>query len=1317
MKIFTFLKTFLVVAFALIVTTVFSKEIDISSSKTELKIQSKSASGIAFKNNIEKLDFSVIQNLNTDYSQIVIANYAKTDQIGYPSLPVYRKLMEIPVGARMKVKILSYDLKEYKLEEYGIVNNIFPCQGPQSKCSEDEQFVIDIDVYQKNAFIKSKLADAKIIGSMRSQRLALVEVSPFEYNPVEGVLRVYNNLQFEVVFENADYSATNEMKTKYYSPYFTGMQQSVLNYIPNSNRENLTQYPVKYVIVSDPMFETSLQPLIEWKKQKGFNVVEAYTDEIGTTKEAIKTYLQTLYDNGTVEDPAPSFVLFVGDINQMPTYDNGNGVTDRNYVEYTGDLLPEIFYGRMSAETADQLDVIIGKTLQYEQYTMPDPTYLDEVVMVAGVDSGYGNDWANGQINYGTENYFNEDNDIISHTYLYPESGSQSSQIHQDISNGVTFANYTAHCSPSGWADPSFVISDIANLANQDKYGLLIGNCCSSSEYQTTCFAEEIVRAENKGAVGYIGGSNSTYWDEDYYFGVGVGTISEDPPAYEESSLGNYDRSFHSHGEDFGEWYTTMDQVIFAGNLAVLEGSPGSAEYYWDIYNLIGDPSLMIYFSNPDVMPVTHDDVITIGQTSFTVNTAPFAYLALNKDGINYATALADENGVAELVFDGFTTPGYAELVITAQNYQPWIEDILVFAPDGPFCIYESYILQDDSLGNGNVKAEFDEDVFLNINIKNYGTEDANGVVASLSSDNEYVTLIDTSEDYNTIAVDESEGIDYGFHIKLANNIPDQMQITFNLSITDQNDSTWTSNFKITSYAPCLNASNLTIDDNYGGNGNGLLDPGETAILTFKTKNTGHCIIDNVTASLQPYNQYVTVISGDTIIPTLGLIMPSYTSFEVIVDEDAPEGIFAEMHYQLQAAGYDEMSIYYPKISQLLEDWESGNFSKFQWQSSGDEPWQIISEYPFEGFYHAASGDIGNDQTSEFYIQYEVMGFDSIRFEKKISSEQDYDYLIFYIDNNEKAKWSGSQPWTEEVFAVSPGIHTFKWSYEKDYSQTGGSDKAWVDYISLPTMMVTTVFAGSDDYSCQNSEYICQGTATNYDSIWWTTSGSGSFENINSLNANYIPSDDDILNGNIQLMLNVLDVDSLTDSDEMNLTFVSIPDKASTPDGDVIVDLENTPTTDYEIESIPSAVTYNWQLYPQWAGTIDGNSTNITVNWNLEYDGETWLKVAGINDCGMGEYSDSLLIMVNPVGINSANAESNLLVMPNPNTGNFKVQISRTNENTAEVVLINNLGQEISKQVLLPNQEFVDFQNINSGVYILLLKDKGINAAKKIIVK
>ncbi|MCK5339010.1 MAG: PKD domain-containing protein, partial [Bacteroidales bacterium] len=239
----------------------------------------------------------------------------------------------------------------------------------------------------------------------------------------------------------------------------------------------------------------------------------------------------------------------------------------------------------------------------------------------------------------------------------------------------------------------SFVTSHIPSLQNQDKYGLLIGNCCSSSEFAGTCFAEEILRAENKGAVGYIGGSNSTYWDEDYYFGVGYGAVSENPPPYEETGLGNYDRSFHDHGEEFGEWFTAMDQVVYAGNFAVSESGSGQQTYYWDIYNLMGDPSLMIYYGVPEVMPVTHNSVIVFGQTTTSVDAVPYAYISITMDNVIHGVALADENGHADIDLEAFPAPGEAEIVVTAQNYQPYIASIDIIQ-DGVYAQFEADNIQ-----------------------------------------------------------------------------------------------------------------------------------------------------------------------------------------------------------------------------------------------------------------------------------------------------------------------------------------------------------------------------------------------------------------------------------------------------------------------------------------------------------------------------------------------------------------------------------------------------------------------------------------------
>ena len=71
--------------------------------------------------------------------------------------------------------------------------------------------------------------------------------------------------------------------------------------------------------------------------------------------------------------------------------------------------------------------------------------------------------YGNGQINYGTDNYFNALHGLTSHNYLYgsgtpitSDMTQASAAIISDISNGVGFANYTAHCGSSGLVRPFF---------------------------------------------------------------------------------------------------------------------------------------------------------------------------------------------------------------------------------------------------------------------------------------------------------------------------------------------------------------------------------------------------------------------------------------------------------------------------------------------------------------------------------------------------------------------------------------------------------------------------------------------------------------------------------------------------------------------------------------------------------------------------------------------------------------------------------------------------------------------------------------------
>lgn len=118
--------------------------------------------------------------------------------------------------------------------------------------------------------------------------------------------------------------------------------------------------------------------------------------------------------------------------------------------------------------------------------------------------------------------------------------------------------------------------------------------------------------------------------------------------------------------------------------------------------------------------------------------------------------------------------------------------------------------------------------------------------------------------------------------------------------------------------------------------------------------------------------------------------------------------------------------------------------------NSATYPWTIDNTNAYHGTYCLKSGAIGHDQVSEISLSYDVLNAGEISFFKKVSSEEDYDELNFYIDSDLQNAWSGNIAWSEESYPVSTGTHNFKWTYTKDGSQIGGSDCAWIDYIILP---------------------------------------------------------------------------------------------------------------------------------------------------------------------------------------------------------------------------------------------------------------------------
>lgn len=133
-----------------------------------------------------------------------------------------------------------------------------------------------------------------------------------------------------------------------------------------------------------------------------------------------------------------------------------------------------------------------------------------------------------------------------------------------------------------------------------------------------------------------------------------------------------------------------------------------------------------------------------------------------------------------------------------------------------------------------------------------------------------------------------------------------------------------------------------------------------------------------------------------------------------------------------------------------IEDFETGNFSNFNWYFGGNADWTIDPDVSFEGLFAAKSGNISSNQTSSLILDLDVTIPGEISFQVKVSSEENYDFLEFYLDDELIQRWSGELDWQEFHYPVTAGLHQFKWSYEKDNSTIGGEDCAWLDLIAFP---------------------------------------------------------------------------------------------------------------------------------------------------------------------------------------------------------------------------------------------------------------------------
>lgn len=832
------------------------------------KFYAQSANSYKLSLRIDELQWDK-QDVKTGdtYSRLWFKNSLPDGKIGEPELPVVKKLIRIPVGATVSARVRSYTTNEIDLPAKGIQNPIIPVQ-PSARKDEDTlqiPFQIKHNAYKKALFQNSQPeVTVDVLGTLRNYTIARLTVRPVEYSPMNKKIRVFNNIDVDINIESPA-TKSNQVPDSYYSPYFDVVYNTMLNAGGTAYDEHpdLTRYPVGMLIVAHRMFETALQPYIEWKTQKGFQVTAKYTDEIGSTADAIKTYIQGVYNAATPDNPAPTFLVIVGDVEQVPASATGSQSgkqTDLYYASVDGDKFPEMYYGRISATSEVQLSAIIDKILYYEKFQFADPSYLNSVNLIAGADGTWNPAVAQPTIKYATANHFNQSKGWAN---IF-EYGVDSDPNNPSVQAGYTgcynpdkiavgFINYTAHCSEGGWQDPALPVATVNTFTNQNQYPFVIANCCLSGNFgYSESVGEAWLRKSNGGAVTYIGSSPNSYWKEDMYWATGAFPMSGDNngyvPTFEESTTGGYDAPFMSS-------YTTAGAIMFCGNLAVTQAEindysrQSNSTYYWEAYNILGDPSLVPYFRVPEPNQIEFPTSVAVGVSTIPVRAKANTYISLTRNGQIVGTKFYPSDELLDISIPVLTEPGKIILTATRPQTQPFIDTIDVFVADNAYLTLSSCTI-DDSDGNNNAVADYGETVKVNLFVKNVGKTAATNIGAKITATAGLISLTSTdSIGIGNIDSESEKWVNAAFTFSIPADIDDKYTQVFPVTFTSPEGS-WTSNLRLTAAAPKVTYTGYSAIDTLMGNSNGLVDRNELVDLEFEILNNGGSAIPDLSAQV-----------------------------------------------------------------------------------------------------------------------------------------------------------------------------------------------------------------------------------------------------------------------------------------------------------------------------------------------------------------------------------------------------------------------------------------------------------------------------------
>ncbi len=590
------------------------------------------------------------------HNEIGIAGTGFLSESGKPLLPSFGRFVQIPPGHH-------YTWRVKKGPFHRRVNmRIKPAQENATD-QQAWELEFDEGVYQKDKFYPEDLVCISKPFFMDGYRVLGIHVRPFQYNPVKERLHCYSNIEVTIKFQREALAGKLKPGAGGEVPLWTYLDRSRSlegfgNFLFNPGRKDFDDirpplperdlqeealHPIpQYLIIYAPPFEAAARRLKAWKQKLGLATAIVPTAAIFAPTEDEKTeqvrQLKAYIRKRRRARLSPlRYVLLFGDVGSIPTEERQRpgdanpplfDTTDFYYFTHRdarGEecLLPWVAGGRIPARTEAEGLAVVDQIIRYENVPPEDPDYYGRMTVAAYFEDRDKKGRQDGRadkaylktmetirehmISHGFEVHrvyvtnnpkptrYADGSPVplkVREALIYKNDGAVATKRLVDrINAGQLIMGHRGHGDQGGWLNPPLKTEDLPKISSANPSIFFSINCRTGSfDSVRESFAEKIL-ALNGGAPSLIAATElSGAWRNDsmikaLFDAIWPGVISTYPVTTMRFPV---------------KYYRMGDVMNYAkAYLLTAHGFNANTQKHFEIYHVVGDPTLQIWGSPP----------------------------------------------------------------------------------------------------------------------------------------------------------------------------------------------------------------------------------------------------------------------------------------------------------------------------------------------------------------------------------------------------------------------------------------------------------------------------------------------------------------------------------------------------------------------------------------------------------------------------------------------------------------------------------------------------------------------------------------------